>query len=296
MKSDYASMQSKLKYSDLELILALVRGRTLAGAAGRLGMDISTVFRSIKRLEKELGEILFERSRKGYLPSDMALELSARAERIEDQLQAARDVVFRCDSEPSGQVRITTTDTILHGILLPLLGEFSRQYPRIELELVASNSIANLGRRDADVAFRATRKPPEYLIGTRLGTISAAVFAASTYLARQSQPFMPERGDWITLDDSLAGHPSVKWRQERFPDLLPKYRCNSVLSVAGAVAAGLGIGVVPMFMMQKQTGVEILQGPLPELENDLWMLAHPDNRQLQRVRVMLDFFRENVVL
>lgn len=296
MKLGYAKTQSKLRLTDLELILALVRGRTLAGAAERLGMDASTVFRSIKRVEKNVGEMLFERGRQGYLPTEMALELAARAERIETQLQEARDAAFRCGSEPSGVVRITTTDTILHGLLMPLLGEFSTIYPRIELELVAANTIANLSRRDADVAFRATRKPPDYLVGSRLGTISAAVFAASNYLARQPQPLALEHADWIALDESLAEHPSVKWRHSRFPRLVPKYRCNSVLSVAGSVVWGLGVGVVPVFLMKERAGVEIVEGPLPELETDLWILAHPDSRQLQRVRVLFEFFRGKVVV
>ncbi|MES3024294.1 MAG: LysR family transcriptional regulator [Pseudomonadota bacterium] len=296
MKPDYAKTQSGLKLTDLELILALVRGRTLAGAADRLGVDASTVFRAIKRVEKDLGEMLFERGRQGYLPTDMALALAGHAERIEDQLQEARDSVLKTGSAPAGVVRITTTDTILHGLLLPLLGEFSRAYPQVELELVASNLIANLSRRDADVAFRATRKPPGHLVGSRLGTITAALFGATGYLAGRPLPLAPEHADWIALDESLAEHPSVKWRHARFPQLLPKYRCNSVLSVAGAVVAGLGIGVAPVFLMNNRSGVEIIEGPLPELETDLWMLAHPDCRQLQRVRVLFDFFRERVVL
>ena len=296
MKVSYAKTQSKLKLTDLQLILALVRGRTLAGAADRLGMDASTVFRSIKRVEKEVGEMLFDRGRQGYSPNDMALALSACAERIEDQLQQARDAVFKSGSEPGGVVRITTTDTILQGLLLPLLGEFSKTYPRIELELVATNVIANLSRRDADVAFRATRKPPEHLVGARLGTISAALFGSSEYLGRQAVPLAPEHADWIALDESLAEHPSVKWRHNRFPKLVPKYRCDSVLSVAGAVVAGMGIGVAPVFLMNGRAGVEIVEGPLPELETDLWMLAHPDSRQLQRVRVMFDFFRDKLKL
>ncbi|PWF54939.1 LysR substrate-binding domain-containing protein [Massilia glaciei] len=173
----------------------------------------------------------------------MALALAGHAERIEDQLQEARDSVLKNGSEPGGVVRITTTDTILHGLLLPLLGEFARAYPRIDLELVASNAIANLSRRDADIAFRATRKPPGHLVGSRLGTIKAALFGASAYLAGRPVPLAPEDADWIALDESLAEHPSVKWRHARFPRLLPKYRCNSVLSVAGAVVSGLGKAV-----------------------------------------------------
>src|SRR6478672_2060213 len=178
MKPSYAPTQSRLALADLELLLALVRGRTLGGAAERLQVDASTVFRSVKRIEKDLGEMLFERGRQGYLPTDLALELASHAERIESQLQAAREAAFKSGGEPSGTLRITTTDTILHGLLLPVLGRFTAAHPRIELELVAANTLANLSRRDADVAIRATRKPPEHLVGTRLGTLHSAVFAS----------------------------------------------------------------------------------------------------------------------
>lgn len=296
MKSTYANMQSTLSYGDLELLLALMRGKTLAGAAERLKLDTSTVFRSIKRVEKQLGELLFERGRQGYVPTDLARELALHAERIESQLQEAREAASRSGSEPSGILRITTTDTVLHGLLLPVLARFSAMYPKIDLELVAVNTIADLSRRDADVAIRATRKPPGHLVGSRLGTISAAVFASRSLLERGVQPLALEHADWIALDDSLADHPSVKWRRQRYPKLVPRYHCNSVLSVAGAVMCGLGVGVLPLFLMQHNPQVEIVDGPLKELDTDLWILAHPDARHLRRVKLLFDFLKENVAL
>lgn len=296
MKSTYAKMQSSLSHSDLELLLALVRGRTLAGAAGRLKVDTSTVFRSIKRLEKDLGESLFDRSRQGYLPTELGRELAGHAERIESQLQEAREAASRSGGEPSGLLRITTTDTILHGLLLPVLQRFTAAYPKIDLELIATNALANLSRRDADVAVRATRKPPEHLVGSRIGTLASAVFAAHGYLQRAARPLALEQADWIALDESLADHPSVKWRQRRYPKLAPRYHCNSVLSVAGAVVSGLGVGVAPLFLLKDHPQVRMVDGPVPELETDLWLLAHPDIRHLQRVKLLFEFFRENLTL
>lgn len=294
MKSIYAKTQSQLGLADLELVLALVRGRTLNGAAERLKLDASTVFRTIKRIEAELGERLFDRSRQGYLPSELALELASHAERIESQLQEAREAAFKSGGEPSGTLRITTTDTILHGLLLPALGGFTAAYPAIELELVATNTLANLSRRDADVAIRATRKPPEHLVGTRLGTLQAAVFASRALLARNEQPLKLDEADWVGLDDTLADHPSVKWRKQRYPKLAARYRCDSVMSVAGSVISGLGVGVVPLFLLKDHPQVAIVEGPLQELETDLWILAHPDIRHLQRVKLLFDFLKENV--
>jgi DNA-binding transcriptional LysR family regulator len=296
MKASYAKMQSRLELGDLELLLALVRGRTLAGAAERLRLDTSTVFRSIKRIEQDLGERLFERSKQGYLPTELALELSRHAERIESQLHEAREAAFKNAGEPSGVLRITTTDTILQGLLLPILPAFAAAYPGIDLELIAANALADLSRRDADVAIRATRKPPQHLVGLKLGTMSAAVFASRELIGRSGKPLKPEHMDWIALDESLAEHPSVRWRERRYPKLAVRYRCNSVLSVAGSVVQGLGIGVAPLFLLKDNPKVRIVEGPLEELDTDLWILAHPDIRHLQRVKLLFDFLRENLRL
>jgi DNA-binding transcriptional LysR family regulator len=289
-------MQSRLELADLELLLALIRGRTLAGAAERLKLDASTVFRSIKRVEQHLGERLFERGKQGYLPSELAVELAAHAERIEAQLHAAREAAFKNAGEPSGVLRITTVDTILHGVLLPILAAFAKAYPRIDLELMATNTLADLSRRDADVAIRATRKPPQHLVGLKLGTISAAVFAHRDLAAAVGKPPTLEQMDWIMLDESLPDHPSVRWLQKRYPKLAPRYRCNSVLSVAGSVVQGLGVGVVPLFLLKDNPQVRIVEGPLEELDTGLWILAHPDIRHLQRVKLLFDFLRERVAL
>ncbi|TFV99486.1 LysR family transcriptional regulator [Oxalobacteraceae bacterium OM1] len=296
MKASYAKTQSSLGLADLELVLALVRGRTLHGAAERLRVDASTVFRTIKRIEKDVGELLFERGRQGYVPTELGCELAAFAERIESELQDAREAAFKSETQPTGVLRITTTDTILHCLLLPVLERFAAHYPGIHLELIAANTVANLSQRDADVAVRATRRPPEHLVGVKLGALQAAVFASRRYLEGRAQPIDLQQADWVALDDSLPDHPSVRWRKQHFPKLQPRYRCNSVLSVAGSVVWGLGVGVVPLFVMKDHPDVEIVDGPLADLETDLWILAHPDVRHLQRVKLLFDFLKQHLVL
>ncbi|KFI08915.1 LysR family transcriptional regulator [Massilia sp. BSC265] len=291
MKPSYARTQSKLDLPDLELILALHRGRNLAGAAERLQVDTSTVFRSIKRIEKDLGELLFERSRQGYAATELGLELAGYAERIESQLEQAREAALHTGTSPSGTLRITTTDSVMQSVLLPAMAKFTLLYPEIELELVASNALANLSHRDADIAIRATRQPPEHLIGIRLGKLQAAVYASKAYL--EAHRHIPDYRDmdWIALDATLPDHPSQRWRRQHLPNVVPRYRMNSVLSVAGAVIHGMGVGVVPLAVFRDNPLVEIVDGPIAELETELWALAHPDTRQLQRMKVMFEFLR-----
>lgn len=296
MKSSYAKMQSLLNLADLELLLALIRGRTLLGAAERLKVDSSTVFRSIKRLEKDLGEVLFDRGRQGYMPTDLAQELAAYAERIESQLQEAREVAHKKGAEPSGVLRITTTDTVLHSVLLPVMARFAKAHPKIDLELMVSNALANLSQRDADIAIRATRKPPEHLVGVKLGTLRAAVYGSKDYLRSIPEASLLEDMDWVALDESLPDHPSQKWRRQHYPKLKPRYRVNSVLSAAGAIVNGLGVGIVPLIVLKDNPQVQTVAGPLEELDTDLWVLAHPDARHLQRVKMLFDFMRQSIQL
>ncbi|WP_163026684.1 LysR family transcriptional regulator, partial [Pseudomonas viridiflava] len=147
-------MQYEVSHSDLSLVLALVRGRTLARAAELLNVDISTAFRSIKRLEAALGIALFEKNRRGYIPTDTASAMAEQAERAELALNAARIALQQGENVVSGTVRLTCTDAVLHNLLLPALARFMPNYPALTLELATSNSFANLSRRDADIALR----------------------------------------------------------------------------------------------------------------------------------------------
>ena len=296
MKSPYAKMQSKLGLPDLEIILALQRGRTLAGAAERLKVDTSTVFRSIKRIEKDIGEQLFERGRQGYLATELGRTLASHAERIEAQLEEAREAAFDQAAEPSGALRLTMTDTLLHSVLLPVLPRFSAAYPHIGLELVTTNVLANLSQRDADIAIRVTSAPPEHLVGIRLGTMRSAVYAGKDYLAAQPEGRHYSEMDWIALDDSLPDHPSQHWRRQRYPKLAPRHRLSNLLAVGGAVVNGMGVGIVPLAVLREHPQAVIVDGPLPELDIGLWALAHPDTRYLGRMKAMFDFLRSEIAL
>lgn len=296
MQAPYAKTQCRLDLQDLETILALQRGRTLAGAAERLEVDSSTVFRAIKRIEKDVGEPLFERSRSGYTATELGRALAGHAERIETQLEAAREEAFNQAAEPSGLLRITLTDTLFHSVLLPVLARFAAAYPQIALELVTTNVLANLSQREADIAIRVTNEPPEHLVGIRLGTVRSAIYAGKGYFA--SQPAGRHHGqmDWIALDDSLPDHPSQRWRRAAFPKLVPRHKAGNLLAVAGAVVHDLGVGIVPLMVLREHPQVVMLDGPLPELDIGLWLLAHPDTRYLGRMKAMFDFLRAHIVL
>ncbi|MGY1449397.1 LysR family transcriptional regulator [Pseudomonas chlororaphis] len=267
----------RLDYPDLSLILALVRGGSLARAAALLKVDVSTVFRAVRRLEAALGQQLFDKSRAGYLPTGLARTLAEQAERAEQALDAARVGVEQGGAVVSGTVRLTCTDSVLLGLLLPALA----------LELSTSNDFANLSRRDADLALRLTRTPPEHLVGRQLRAVSYRVCASPAY--RQSAASTDLAGlTWIAPDDFLPDHATVAWRRQALPGVVPGYRCNSMLAVSELVKAGLGVAVLPDFLLDDTTALQSLSDPLPGCDTALWLLTRADCRALRAVVTLFD--------
>lgn len=288
-----AATHYRLDYPDLSLILALVRGGSLARAARLLQVDVSTVFRSVRRLEAALGQPLFEKSRSGYLPTSLAQALAEQAERAEQALEAARVGVEQGGEVISGTVRLTCSDSVLQALLLPALARFMPAYPALTLELSTSNDFANLNRRDADIALRLTRTPPEHLVGRNLGKVTYRVCASATYLRSV------EAGDlasmiWIAPDDFLPDHPTVVWRRQHLPGVMPAYRCNSMLSVTELVRAGLGVAALPDFLIDERQGLMPLGESLEGYDTALWLLTRPDCRALRSVVTLFDELGRNL--
>lgn len=211
MKSTVASTQYQLGAAELEVLLAMARTGTLAAAGERLGVDASTVFRAIQRIERGLGQSLFDRSRAGYRPSELAQALAEQAERVEAALEAARSAAQAQPDQVSGTVRISTTDTILHGLIAPALQLLQPRHPALVYELHAGNELVSLTRRDTDIAVRATKRPPQHLVGRQLGMIRSALYAGAA-------------SRW----------PCRTWRPAAPPGLRPTTRCPTTLQCAGA--------------------------------------------------------------
>lgn len=279
-------MQYKISHADLNLILALVRGGSLARAASLLHVDVSTVFRAIRRLETELGNTLFTKSRRGYLPTGIAQALAERAEQAELALETAQLVLEQGEQVVSGTVRLTCTDAVLNHLLLPALAEVMPRYPALSLELATSSSFANLSRRDADMALRLTNAPPEHLVGRCLGTTRYRVYGAPGFRA----PFasQPASVPWVGPDDVLPDHPTVVWRRQQLPGVLSRYRCSDMSAVAQLVNAGLGVAALSDFMADDLPNAEALSDALPGCDTQLWLLTRPDCRALRSVRTLFD--------
>ncbi|MBX9754240.1 MAG: LysR family transcriptional regulator [Pseudomonadaceae bacterium] len=291
-----AETQYKLTAADLELLLAVVRGGTLERAGERLSVNASTVFRSIQRIERGLAQKLFERTRSGYLPNETARILAGHAERLESEIEAVRSALQVTPDLVSGSVRITSTDTILHGLVAPALGELRAHHPLLSFDLHSGNEPANLNKRDADIAVRATKRPPDHLVGKHLGPIRVALFAPESSSIKTLQDATKSEVAWIAPDEALPEHPSVLWRKRHFPKLVPVYRVSSILTAAESVGLGLGVAVLPLFLALHRKDMKQISEVLDDCQTELWLLTHPESRHLRRVSTVFGHLAKNVVL
>lgn len=281
-------MQYEVSPTDLSVLLALVRARTLVDASALLGMNASTVFRTVQRLERGLGQRLFERTRAGYSPTELATQLSQHAEAIECALLQARSACAEPDRQLVGTVRISAVDAVLHRFVVPALMVVRAQYPQLSIELLASNEPASLTHRDVDIALRSTNHPPLHVLGKRLGTIRFAVFGGGALAdqaarALAADPQALAQLPWVAVDDALPEHPGTVWRKRCYTTVQPVLQVNTMQTVAQLIGQGLGVGVLALFQAQGNQALVPLTPALENCQIDLWLLTHPESRHLRRI-------------
>lgn len=282
-------MHSPLDWDDMRVVLAVAREGSLSGAARRLRVTHSTVFRRLAAIEQTLGATLFERFRDGYVATAAGEAAVTVAERLEDELTAFERRLSGQDMRPSGAVRIATADTIL-PLVIQYLPEFRANYPDIVPEIAISNAMANLTRREADIAIRPVPEPPEHLIGRRIADIAHAIYASPAYSTRNGG-FDSKDQDWIWLEDAEAPTVIGRWlRQNVRPDRVA-LTVNALSALHHAVRMGLGLAVLPCYIGDCDGTLQRWVGQTPETPRSaLWLLTHDDLRRSARIRVTMDFF------
>lgn len=280
-----------LAWDDFRLIKAIADRRALPAAASALGLNHSTVFRRLGQIEETLGVKLFERHRSGYVATPAGDEMAQLAERVDGDITAFARRLAGQEIKPAGELRVTTNDTLLVDLLTPVFSAFLAQCPDIRLDILLSNQSLNLSRRDADVAIRATDNPPETLVGRRPARIAWALYGRGVDFPDGGEVAIESlwERNWVSLGEQFGALKAVRYLQQHVAPERIVYKVNTVLGLAEAVEAGIGIGFLPCFIADTRPGLTRLAPPDPGFAADLWLLTHPDLRHSPRVRLFLDF-------
>lgn len=277
------------QWDDVRFFLAISRNRSLSGAARTLRVDHATVGRRIAAFEEQLGSKLFDRTPDGFALTAAGQAILSQCEEMESGAAAVDRLVAGHDARLSGLVRVATTEGLADVIIVPALAKLATAHPQLQVEVMADLRPLNIARRQADVAVRFSRPTDADLVCRKLGDCGLASYASRAYLAAHG---VPERST------GLAGHVSVSylgapsWFSEALAGARVALFSNSPFVQMSAVAAGIGIGVMPCFFGDDRPEFQRLSFAEPPLLRPVWMVVHRDLRRVARIRLVANAIAE----
>ncbi|MFZ9734548.1 MAG: LysR family transcriptional regulator [Burkholderiaceae bacterium] len=290
-------MNTSFNWSLVRSFLAVLEHGSLLAAARQLQSSQPTIGRHIADLESQLGVALFDRTGRGLVPTEAALRLADAARNMQTGADQLARTVEGADRSISGTVRITASQPVSCYVLPPLLVQMRLSLPDVQVELVASNSVSNLLRREADIAVRMVQPEQATLVARRVGKVALRGCAHQDYLRRRGIPREPADllghdligGD--RNDETLKGFAAAGLAVEREQFA---FRTDDLIVVWQAVRAGLGIGFVSEHLLRTDPAVvpllpKVKIAPLP-----VWLAVHKEIRTSKRIRAVYDFLAESL--
>lgn len=278
-----------LNWDNLRYVLMVASKGSISAAARELGVNRSTVLRRINHFQDDLSCRIFEPGDAGYALTPEAEKMIAAAREVEMTLFDMQRQIEGRELRLEGELRVTTTDSFMLAMLAPHLASFCKQHPHIVVDVLITNSLLDLHRRDADIAIRPVAEPDSGLVGQRLQDIHFGAFASPAYLDEAGEKPLFEH-HWIGFVDSLRATPIGKWFESRVDPANICLRCDSFVALRAAAEAGIGVALLPGFLGQASSQLAKLESLHPGLNTGLWLLTHPDLVRSARVHAFIEHF------
>lgn len=271
---------------------AVLQAGSLSAASRARGLTQPTIGRHIEALEQQLGAPLFLRSPRGLTPTDLAVSLKTHLEEMHAAAAAAaRDASGSADSE-KGSIRIAASLIVGVEVLPQILASFMEQHPDISIELVLSNKIEDLSRRDADIAVRMARPTQGALVARKIGMLGVGFYATQGYIDRRGMPQSMEDLENHTLCGFDRERPPLEaLTHVEFPRAITRdifaFRTDNDAAQISAVRAGMGIGGVQHQIARRDGLVPVLANAF-SFELECWIAMHENLKGSRRMRLMFD--------
>jgi len=291
----------KERLNGMRVFAQVVEVKSFSAAADKLGMSKSLASRHVSALERALAVKLLNRSTRKLSLTDAGAVFYEHCARIVQEAQLAEERMSRTQSEPAGLVRVTAAQAFAVRHVLPALPEFTRRHPKIRVRLSCSNRALDLGEAGFDVGIRVSFEPAPDLVARKLAANRSVVCASPDYLKRRGTPRRIEdlaRHDCVVFPP-LA--PNGRWTLRRdgrkhAVQVAGVLETDEMEAVRAAVAAGLGIGILPLYMV----GDALREGRLVPLlrqyrvvpESTIYLVYLPNATLPSRVRALIDFLVE----
>lgn len=277
--------------------LATAETGSLSAAARALGTSQPTLSRQVASLAEALGVTLFERVGRGLVLTETGADIAERLRPMAEAAEAAALAASGQSDAIDGHIRITASEIYAARLLPPVLAKLRRRAPGLTVEIVASNSVTDLRRRDADVAIRNARPEDPALFARKVADDAASFFATPAYLEDLGNPtslagFAGAEflgfSDVETMIGYLTGL-GFAVSAEDFP-----LRTENHLVQLGAALRGLGIVVIPLTVGFAEPRLRRILPDAPVIPYPVWVVAHREVRTSRRVRLVFDLLAEEL--
>ena len=288
---------ANFNWSLIQSFLAALEHGSLMGAARATGMTQPTLGRHISELEAQLNLVLFERTGRGLLPTPSALSLADAARQMQEGALRFSGLATGAGQTLQGHVRLSASQPVACQLLPSVLVRMRQALPDLTLELVVSNKLSNLLKRDADIALRMVRPAQASLVAKRIGKVQIQACASHSYLQRKGTPNTPaelRKHDLIAGDSTQDMETGFQVNGFSSKDMRWALRTDDLNAQWAAIQSGLGIGFVADYLIQSDASVIPLLPMLKLPTFPIWLTVHRELKTSAKIRAVYDYLAQHV--
>lgn len=286
-----------LDWNHLRAFLATAEAESLSGAARRLGLTQPTLSRQVSALEDTLALMLFERVGRGLVLTDAGRELLSH---VQDMGLAAQRTAISANGQQSdltGWVRITASDILSAHMMPEVVAQVRKVAPLLKVEVVATNDISDLMRREADIAIRHVRPEQPDLVARKITEANGYFYAAKSFLDHVGRPQTKEELatlDWVAfgdVDEMIAYLVALD-----IPLNADACRVSSSNGLVAWELAKAGLGLCPMdaAVGDAAVGMERVLPSIGEITFPVWLVAHREIHTSPKIRLVFDILAQTL--
>lgn len=283
-----------MNWDDMRFFLSVARTGRLTSAARALGVDHATVSRRVAALEESLGARLFDRSPRGYAPTEAGRLLMPTAEAMESASIAAAQEVGGRQHDLAGAVRVGMPEGAASHLVTEAAAEMVERHPNLEIQIVALPRTFSLSQREADFAIVVTPPQAGRLRIRKIADYRLRLYGAEGYLAgRRPRAAEDLRGmRLVGYVPDLIFDKGLDYLSEIGAAGPPALGSTSLLVQLELVLAGGGLGVLPDFMARRHPQLRPVLPEETEITRAYWLVLHEDTAELARIRRVSRAFAE----
>lgn len=285
--------------NDMVIFARVVEAKSFSEAARRMHALKSRVSKAVARLERAVGARLINRSTRGLSLTEVGAAFYEHCSRIVEEAEQAERVVSHHQAEPRGVLRVTTSVAFGTLHIAPALPDFLARHPDVRVDMTIIDRVVDLVEEGFDVGVRITREPDLNLVARKLAPVRRVICATPEYFARRGIPQTPDDLAQHNCLHYTAFSRTSQWHLQGpnkaiVVPVAGSLRINDDEALSQAVIAGLGVALLPTFIIGKELQAGKLRAVLADyapLEQHVYAVHLPNIHLPPKIRAFIDFLQ-----